>query len=87
MQTFVNHYISRRVRVDSAAIVRRRDPQNELMRAAYRMSRWINPDRPQELMDKEISSIDQDPDICNLLARRLTLKDRYKGIATKKTSY
>jgi hypothetical protein len=87
MRTFVNHYISRRVTVDTAAIVRGREPQYELMRAACRMSRWINPDRPQELTDKETSSIDKDPDICQLLARRSMLKDHYKGMATKKTSY
>ncbi|KAG9242863.1 hypothetical protein BJ878DRAFT_577054 [Calycina marina] len=49
MRTFLNHYLSRRVMADTAAIVRALNPEDKSMRAACRLGRWINPDRPQEL--------------------------------------
>jgi hypothetical protein len=87
MRTFINHYLSRRVTADTAAIVRGREPQYELMRAACRMSRWIHPDRPQELTDKETLSVNEDPRISQLLARRTELKCRFKGRASRMPSY
>jgi hypothetical protein len=87
MRTFINHYLSRRVTADTAAIVRGRKPQYELMRAACRMSRWINPDRPQELTDEKTLSVNKNPRICQLLACRVELKQRFKGKATKNPSY
>ena len=87
MRTFLNHYLSRRVTADTAAIVRSLKPQDELMRAACRMSRWINPDRPQELTDEETLSVNEDPCIRQLLAQREELKSRFKRDATKQPVY
>jgi hypothetical protein len=87
MRTFVQHYLRRRVTADTAAIVRGLDPQYELMRAACRMSRWINPDRPQELTEEESLSVNKDPCIRQLLAQREELKCRFKGEATKQPIY
>jgi hypothetical protein len=58
MRTFINHYLSRRVTVDTQAIVCGLDPQYAVMRAACRMSRWIDPDRPQELTKEQSLSVD-----------------------------
>jgi hypothetical protein len=87
MRTFLNHYLSRRVTADTAAIVRGLKPQDALMRAACRMSRWINPERPQELTQEETLSVNKDPDIRKLLARREELRCRFKGGATKEPIY
>ncbi|KAH8587509.1 hypothetical protein B0O99DRAFT_656371 [Bisporella sp. PMI_857] len=76
-RTFVKHYLPRRVTADTAAIVRGLEPQHELMRAACRMSRWINPDRPQELTEEQSSSVNTDPGIQQLLARRTQSKSHF----------
>jgi hypothetical protein len=86
-RTFVKHYLPRRVTADTTAIVRGLEPQYELMRAACRMSRWISPDRPQELTDQQSFSVNSDPDIRKLLARREKLRGRFKGEATKQPIY
>jgi hypothetical protein len=87
MRTFINHYLSRRVMADTAAIVCGREPQYALMRAACWMSRWIHPDRPQELTGEETLSVNKDPRISRLLARRTELKCRFKGTAARTPSY
>src|SRR3954447_21324936 len=86
-RTFVKHYLPRRVTADTAAIVRGLEPQHELMRAACRMSRWINPDRPQELTEEQSLSVNKDPRIRQLLAQREELKCRFKSEATKQPIY
>ncbi|KAI9764096.1 MAG: hypothetical protein M1840_008901 [Geoglossum simile] len=70
MCTFVNHYLPWRVTVDTAAIVRGLKPQHLLIRAACQMSRWINPDRPQELTMKQFLSVNQHPRIHQLIAQQ-----------------
>jgi hypothetical protein len=40
------------------------------MRAAYRMTRWIDLNRPQELTPKESLSVNQDPVVRRLIAER-----------------
>jgi hypothetical protein len=46
METYIKHYLPRRVTADTRAIVSGMEPQHDLMRAACRMLRWIDPDRP-----------------------------------------
>jgi hypothetical protein len=86
-RTFLKHYLSRRVTVDTQAIVRGLDPQNALMRAACRMSRSIDPRRPQELTKEQSLSVDLSPCLCRLIQVRKELKCRLKGPATKNPVY
>ncbi|KAF2184210.1 hypothetical protein K469DRAFT_689528 [Zopfia rhizophila CBS 207.26] len=44
-RTFLRHYLSRRVTADTQAIIHGVAPQDDIMQAACRMSRWINPER------------------------------------------
>ena len=66
IDTFLKHYFSRRVTMDAQAIVRGFAPQNELMRAACRMSRWIDPDRPWKLTSEQSASVNYDPHVLKL---------------------
>jgi hypothetical protein len=86
-RTFLKHYLSRRVTVDTQAIVRGLDPQNALMRAACRMSRSIDPRRPQELTNEQSLSVNLSPRICGLLQAREKLKCKLKREATKNPVY
>jgi hypothetical protein len=61
METYIKYYLPRRVTADTRAIVSGTEPQHDLMRAACRMLRWIDPDRPQELTDEETRSVNQHP--------------------------
>jgi hypothetical protein len=87
MRTFVKHYLPRRVTADTAAIVRGLKPQHTLMRAACRMSRWINPDRPQELTKEQSLPVNQHPRIRRLIAQREKWKRRPQGKATEQLGY
>jgi hypothetical protein len=60
---FLNYYLSRRITADTQAIVRGIAPQDEMMRAACRMSRWIDPDRPRQLTPEQSASVNQNPRI------------------------
>jgi hypothetical protein len=57
------------------------------MRATCKMSRWIDPGRPQELTQEQSSSVDQHPRVRKLIAARDELKRRYKGRATARPAY
>lgn len=69
------------------AIVSGYEPQKDLMRAAGRMTRWIDPDRPQSLSLEEAQSVDKDPQLRQLLTLRERWNQRYKGTATKRPDY
>jgi hypothetical protein len=69
------------------AIVSGYEPQQDLMRAAGRMTRWIDPDRPQDLSPEELQSVDEYPRLRELLAVRERWKQRYKGRVTKQAGY
>ncbi|EED11910.1 conserved hypothetical protein [Talaromyces stipitatus ATCC 10500] len=69
-RTFLKYYLSRRIDKDVAGIIRGLDPQEEMMRAACRMSRTIDPNRPQELTTAQSSSVNQLPEIQDLIRRR-----------------
>lgn len=46
MRTYIKHYLPRRVTADTRAIVSGYEPQYDIMRAACRMLRRIDPGRP-----------------------------------------
>ena len=45
-RTFLKFYLSRRISKNLPAIIRGLDPEEDIIRAACRMSRTIDPDRP-----------------------------------------
>ncbi|KAH9206210.1 hypothetical protein DL95DRAFT_316025 [Leptodontidium sp. 2 PMI_412] len=57
INTFIKHYLRRTVTANTRAIVSGYKPQRDLMRAACRITRWIDPDRPQELTPEESLSV------------------------------
>jgi Protein of unknown function (DUF3435) len=57
------------------------------MRAACRTTRWIDPDRPQELTLEQSQSVNQHPRIRRLVAQREKWKCRFTGTATKQPGY
>lgn len=90
--TFLRHYLSRRITVDTQAVVRGIQPQAALMRAACTMSRSIDRRRPRRLTQEQSASVDNDPSVRSLLNRREQLKrtvpnatkhPKYKALATK----
>ena len=74
IETYIKHYLPRRVTADTRAIVSGIEPQHDLMRAACRMLRWIDPDRPQELTDEQTWSINQHPAVRELVGQQAALK-------------
>jgi Protein of unknown function (DUF3435) len=87
IRTFLKHYLPRRITVDTAAIFRGIDPQESIMRSACTMSRWIDPDRPWELTEKQALSVNDNPAIVSLLEKRSQLKQRLVSRATKHPGY
>jgi hypothetical protein len=87
IDTFIKHYLPRRVTADTRAIVSGYEPQHDLMRAACRMTRWIDPNRPQELTLAQSQSVNEHPRIRRLVAQREKWKRRFAGTATKQPSY
>ena len=69
------------------AIVSGYEPQHDLMRAACRMTRWIDPDRPQELTLEQSLSVNEDPYIHRLVAQREKWKRRFRGTVTQQPGY
>jgi len=87
IDTFIKHYLRRTITADTRAIVSGYEPQRDLMRAACRMTRWIDPDRPQELTPEESLSVNQDPVVCRLVTEREKWKRRFQGTATQQPGY
>jgi hypothetical protein len=87
IDTFIKHYLRRKVTADTRAIVSGYEPQRDLMRAACRMTRWIDPNRPQELTLEQSLSVNQDPYICRLIAQRERWKKRFQSTATQHPKY
>lgn len=75
---FLKHYLSRRVTVDTQAVVRGIQPQDALMRAACTMSRSIDPRRPRRLTPRQSATVNDDPSIRLLLHRRDELRRSLK---------
>ncbi|KAJ5086714.1 hypothetical protein NUU61_008021 [Penicillium alfredii] len=87
-RTFLKYYLSRRISKNLPAIIRGLNPEDDIMRAACRMSRTIDPNRPQELTSQQSSSVNQLPEILELIRRRNELSQflgrplsRHKGTA------
>ena len=51
------------------------------------MTRWIDPDRPQELTLEQSQSVNEHPRIRQLVAQREKWKRRFVGRATKQPGY
>jgi hypothetical protein len=92
IMTFLRHYLSRRITVDTQAVVRGIQPQTALMRAACTMSRSIDHRRPRRLTPEQSASINNDPSVRSLLEQREQLKrtipdatkhPKYKALASK----
>jgi hypothetical protein len=90
--TFLKHYLSRRITVDTQAVVRGIQPQAALMRAACTMSRSIDRRRPRLLTQEQSASVDDNPSVRSLLDQREQLKrtvcnatkhPKYKALASK----
>lgn len=81
---FLNHYLSRRITTDAQAVVRGLTPQEDIMQAACRMSRWIDPDRPRVLTPKQSQSVNQDPKIKMLLQQRDKIERKHSPEEYKK---
>lgn len=69
-RTFLKFYLSRKISKNLPAIIRGLDPEEDIMRAACRMSRTIDPNRPQGLTTEQASSVNQLPEIAELKRRR-----------------
>ncbi|KAF2844126.1 C2H2 finger domain protein [Plenodomus tracheiphilus IPT5] len=90
--TFLKHYLSRRITVDTQAVMRGIRPQAALMRAACTMSRSIDRRRPRRLTQDQSASVNDDPSVRFLLDRREELKltipnatkhPKYKALASR----
>ena len=86
VDTFIKHYLPRRSG-DIRAIVSGYEPQKDLMRAASRMTRWIDPGRPHALTIEQSQSVDENRQVRQLLALRAKWNHRYKGATTKHPEY
>jgi len=86
-RTFLKHYLSRRVDVDTQAIVRGLEPQEKLMKAVCRMSRSIDPRRPQHLTTEQSLSVNENPRIRSLIEVRNRLKLSLKRKTAGSTEY
>lgn len=79
-RTFLKHYLSRRVSVDTQAIVRGSAPQEDIMRAACRMSRWVDPERPWRLTHTQSSSVNDDPTVQRLMRHLQKLRGKHSRL-------
>jgi hypothetical protein len=86
IRTFLKHYLSRRITVDTQAVVRGIQPQDALMRAACTMSRSIDPRRPRKLTPEQSATINDHPKVRDLLQQREELKHSLPN-ATKHPKY
>jgi hypothetical protein len=87
IKKFLRHYLSRRVTVDTQAVVRGIQPQDTLMRAACTMSRSIDRRRPRRLTTEQSASVNEHPTLRSLFKQRERLKSALKKSATKDFEY
>lgn len=69
-RTFLRYYLSRRINKNLPAIIRGLNPEDDIMSAPCRVSRSIDPNRPQELTTAQSSCVNQDPGTADLIRRR-----------------
>jgi hypothetical protein len=84
ISTFQKHYLSRRITVDTQAVVRGIQPQAAIIRAACTMSRSIDSRRPRRLTPQQSASVNDHPTIRALLDQRERLK---RSLDTKDPKY
>jgi hypothetical protein len=58
-RTFLKYYLDRRIDKNLPAIIRGLNLDNNIIYAACRMSRTIDPDRPQELTTAQSISVNE----------------------------
>ena len=75
---FQRNYLSRMIRYDTQAAYGGTAPRTELIQAANRMSRRIDPRRPKELTEAQSASIRQEEEIQELRGRRDELFQRIR---------
>ncbi|CEO59611.1 hypothetical protein PMG11_04283 [Penicillium brasilianum] len=75
-RTFLKYYLDRRIDKNLPAIIRGLNPDDDIMHAACRMSRTIDPDRPQELTTAQASSVNEWPEITALIQRRDAIRQQ-----------
>ena len=75
-RTFLKYYLDRRIDKNLPALIRGLNPDDDIMHAACRMSRTIDPDRPQDLTTTQSSSVNQWPEVLDLVRRRDELRQQ-----------
>ncbi|KAI3226235.1 hypothetical protein DTO012A9_9396 [Penicillium roqueforti] len=75
-RTFLKYYLDRRIDKNLPALIRGLNPDEDIMHAACRMSRTIDPNRPQDLTTVQSSSVNQRPEILSLVQRRDELRQK-----------
>ena len=73
IDAFIKQYLWQKVTADTAgtrAIVSGYEPQRDLMRAACRVTRWIDTDRRQEFTLEQSLSVNEDPEVRCLVVER-----------------
>jgi hypothetical protein len=79
IDTFLKHYLDRRINADLLKIHRGMKPEKELMRFACSMSRSIDPRRPWKLTTEQSVSINNLPCIVKLTQRTEKLSGALEG--------
>ena len=77
---FERNYLSRMIRYDVQAAVLRKTPQTELIRAASRMSRWMDPRRPKKLTSQQTEAIKDEQNLRDLYDLRDRLRDEIRNV-------
>jgi hypothetical protein len=75
IDTFLKHYLDRRITADVAKIYRGMKPEKDLMRFACSMSRSIDPRRPWKLTTKQSTSVNRLLCIVKLVKRAKTFAE------------
>lgn len=76
---FERNYLSRMIRYDVQAAYLGNTPQTDLIRAASRMSRWIDPRRPKKLTDVQKEAIKREKELRDLYDCRDRLHDEIRN--------
>jgi hypothetical protein len=87
IDTFLKHYLDRRINVDVAKIYRGMKPEKELMRFACSMSRSIDPRRPWKLTPGQSASVNDLPCIVKLARRAEKLSGAKVGSEEEEKYY
>src|SRR5438045_3034681 len=87
IDTFLKHYLERRINVDVAKIYRGMKPEKELMRFACLMSRSIDPRCPWKLTPEQSVSVNDLPCIVKLARRAEKLSGAEVGSEEEEKYY